>query len=134
MTDVFTKKKRSEIMSKVRSTNTKPEIIVRKWLHKSGYRFRLYKKKMPGSPDIVLPKYNIVINVNGCFWHRHEGCKNTTTPKSNVEYWENKFKRNVERDKNNKNKLESMGWKIITLWECEVLNGNYAAKLKDLLI
>jgi len=112
MADTFTKEKRSEIMSSVRSTNTKPEIAIRRWLHNKGYRFRLHKKDLPGKPDIVLNKLKTVINVHGCFWHRHNGCKHTTTPKTNIEYWQNKFERNIQRDKLNNKKLESNGWKV----------------------
>jgi len=130
MADTFTKEKRSEIMASVRSTNTKPEVVIRRWLHNKGYRFRLHKKDLPGKPDIVLSKYKTVINVNGCFWHRHNGCKYTTTPKTNIEYWQNKFERNVQRDKINRKKLKNNGWKEIVIWECEVYDGSFESKLK----
>ena len=131
MVDTFTKEKRSEIMSKVRATNTKPETVVRKWLHRNGYRFRLHGKELPGKPDIVLPKHKTVINVHGCFWHRHQGCKHATTPQSNTDYWEGKFKRNIERDRANKNQLEDAGWKVIVIWECEVRNKTFKEKINS---
>jgi len=108
------------MMSRIRSKNTKPEILVRKWLHKQGFRFRLHQKDLPGKPDIVLPKYRTVIFVHGCFWHRHPGCKRTTTPSTNTEFWEEKFRKNVDRDVRNRETLEALGWKVIVVWECEV--------------
>ena len=130
MADTFTNEKRSKIMSQVRSKNTKPEILLRKWLHSEGFRFRIHKKNLPGKPDIILPKYKVAINVHGCFWHRHNDCKNSTRPKSNVSYWEIKFNANVERDKKNTADLMTMGWKVITIWECEVNNGSFKDKFK----
>lgn len=129
MTDVFPKEKRSEIMSKVRSWNTKPEIKVRKWLHKNGYRFRLHRKDLPGHPDIVLPKYKTAIFVHGCFWHRHLDCKRASMPQSNEEMWTKKFGRNVRRDELNQKTLEQTGWKVIVLWECEIANNSFTGKL-----
>ena len=111
---------RSRNMSAIKSKNTKPEIAVRKVLHSMGYRFRLHSKDLPGSPDIVLPKYKTVIFVHGCFWHRHENCKYASTPKTRKEFWENKFKSNVKRDNLNQANLSLKGWKIIILWECQV--------------
>ena len=99
MADIFSPKKRSEIMSKIRSANTKPEITIRKWLHAQGFRFRLHKSSLPGIPDIVLKKHNTIIFVNGCFWHRHRGCKRAYVPKSNVQDWEQKFSKTIIRDK-----------------------------------
>ena len=111
---------RSRNMSAIKSKNTKPEIKVRKILHSMGYRFRLHKKDLPGSPDIVLPKYKTVIFVHGCFWHRHENCKYASTPKTRQEFWEAKFRENINRDKLNQENLSSKGWKIIVVWECEI--------------
>ena len=111
---------RSHTMASVKSYNTKPEVIVRKLLHSLGYRFRLQRKDLPGRPDIVLPKYKIAIFVNGCFWHRHEGCKRATMPTSHLEYWEAKFARNIIRDKENYRKLEELGWHALIIWECEL--------------
>ena len=126
---------RSRNMSAIKSKNTKPEIAVRKVLHSMGYRFRLHGKDLPGSPDIVLPKYRTVIFVHGCFWHRHENCKYATTPKTREEFWESKFKENVIRDKSNQKKLSAIGWKIIIVWECEIKDKNLLIKdrLKGLL-
>ena len=111
---------RSWNMSRIKSSNTKPEIIVRSLLHNMGYRFRLHRKDLPGKPDIVLPMYKSVIFVHGCFWHRHKGCKNTTTPKTKKVFWREKFKANVNRDRKAQEELKSMGWKILIIWECEL--------------
>lgn len=111
--------KRSEIMSRIKSKNTQPEILVRSTLHRLGYRFRLHRKDLPGTPDIVLPKYRKVIFVHGCFWHRHEGCQYAYSPKSRKEFWQKKFKDNVSRDKKNRDILAHMGWKVEIVWECE---------------
>ena len=113
---------RSRNMSAIKSKNTKPEIKVRKVLHSMGYRFRLHAKDLPGSPDIVLPKYKTVIFIHGCFWHRHENCKYASTPKTRQEFWEAKFRENINRDKLNQDNLSSKGWKIIIIWECEIRN------------
>ena len=113
-------KARSKNMSAIKSKNTKPEIIVRKFLHSKGYRFRIHRKDLPGCPDIVLPKYKTVIFVNGCFWHRHQGCKYKTTPKTRKDFWENKFNENIKRDKNNFKELKNLNWKVLVIWECEL--------------
>ena len=115
-------KQRSRNMSAIKSKNTKPEIKVRKVLHSMGYRFRLHSKNLPGSPDIVLPKYKTVIFVHGCFWHRHQNCKYASTPKTRQEFWNKKFNENINRDKINQENLSSKGWKIIIIWECEIKN------------
>lgn len=125
MMDTFSKEKRSSIMSLIRSKDTKPEIIVRKWLHAQGYRFRLHPKKLSGTPDIVLPKHKTGIFVNGCFWHRHEGCKRTTMPSSNTNIWAKKFEATIARDKKHAESLRVSGWKVIVIWECEVANGQF---------
>ena len=113
---------RSKNMAAIKSKNTKPEIKVRKVLHSMGYRFRLHSKNLPGSPDIVLPKYKTVIFVHGCFWHRHQNCKYASTPKTRQEFWNKKFNENINRDKINQENLSSKGWKIIIIWECEIKN------------
>jgi len=121
MTDIFSKEKRSEIMSKIRSKNTKPELVVRKFLHSKGFRYRLHKENLPGKPDLVLLKYNTVILVHGCFWHGHK-CKigsGSRKPKSNKKYWNPKLAKNIERDEKNLEKLKALGWYCITIWECE---------------
>ena len=119
MADNHSKEVRSMNMSRIRSTNSKPEEIVRKYLFSKGFRYRKNVKKLPGCPDIVLPKYKTVIFVNGCFWHKHD-CPRFVWPSSNQEYWKPKILRNVERDKNNCRELSSKGWNVITIWECEL--------------
>ena len=120
MADMFDAKKRSEIMSKVHSTNTTPEIRVRKLLHSMGYRFRLHRDDLPGKPDIVLPKYETVIFVHGCFWHGCPICRHAKIrPKENSDYWDKKLDCTLERDKNNVVKLEQLGWRVLIVWECE---------------
>ena len=116
---------RSRNMSAIKSKNTKPEIKVRKILHSMGYRFRLHSKGLPGSPDIVLPKYKTLIFVHGCFWHRHENCKYASTPKTRQEFWNKKFNENINRDKINQENLSSKGWKIIIVWECEIKDKDF---------
>ena len=112
-------KERSRNMSAIKSKNTKPEIVVRKLLHSMGYRFRLHRKDLPGSPDIVLPKYKTVIFVHGCFWHRHENCKYSSTPKTRKKFWESKFEVNVKRDLEIQEKIKNIEWRSIVIWECE---------------
>lgn len=110
---------RSKIMRAVPRENTSPERRVRQFLHKNGRRFRLHNKDLPGTPDIVLPRYGAVIFVHGCFWHRHGGCAKATTPRTRQEFWKDKFARNVERDAHNEKALRALGWKVLTVWECE---------------
>lgn len=119
MADTKTPAERSENMSRIRSTNTKPEEIVRKYLFSHGFRYRKNDKRYPGKPDIVLPKYHTIIFVNGCFWHMH-GCSRSRLPRSNQEYWKPKTERNIQRDAENQQKLEADGWKVIVVWECEL--------------
>ena len=107
-------------MSKIRSKNTKPEEIVRKYLFSQGFRYRKNDSRYPGKPDIVLPKYKTVIFVNGCFWHKHEGCKYFVWPKNNADFWKKKIESNIARDAKNYQQLESLGWKVLTIWECEL--------------
>ena len=116
-------------MSRIHGKNTKPEIIVRKSLHACGFRFRLHNNNLPGSPDIVLPKYGVAIMVNGCFWHGHKGCQYATKPKTNVEFWEAKIARNRHRDEVTEAHLLALGWHVITIWECE-LRGTAKATLR----
>ena len=128
MADKFSKETRSYIMSRIRGKDTKPEILVRKYLFarglrfrkNDGLRFRKNDKRYPGRPDVVLPKYKTAVFVHGCFWHLHEGCKYAKMPKSNVEYWEEKLYRNRERDARNQEELKAMGWTVLTVWECEL--------------
>jgi DNA mismatch endonuclease (patch repair protein) len=118
--DTLCKEHRSWVMSRIRSTDTKPEKYVRTLLWSNGFRYRLHVKKLPGSPDIVLTRYKTVVDVRGCFWHRHEHCKLSRMPKSNVEFWEAKLRRNVARDQQSEAELKANGWKVIVLWECEL--------------
>lgn len=119
--DIFTPEKRSFVMGRIRSKDSKPERVVRSLLHRMGFRFRIHVKKLPGQPDIVLPKWKCVIFVHGCFWHRHQECKTGNhVPSSNIGFWQAKFARNIERDKKIWDALEGMGWHVVTVWECEV--------------
>ena len=119
MADHHSKEVRSKNMSHIRSTNSKPEEIVRKYLFSKGFRYRKNVRTLPGCPDIVLPKYNTVIFVNGCFWHKHD-CGRFVWPASNIEYWIPKINRNIERDAENYKKLTGMGWRVLIIWECEL--------------
>ena len=120
-------------MSRIRSKDTKPEILVRKGLHARGFRFRLQDRTLPGRPDIVLPKYGVAIMVNGCFWHGHKGCKSATRPKTNAEFWEAKITRNIHRDEVTAAHLEALGWHVITIWECELRTSESSSSRLDTL-
>ena len=133
MPDTLSQTQRHKCMSSIQGKNTKPEILVRKGLHARGFRFRLYNKKLPGSPDIVLPKYGVVIMVNGCFWHGHKGCRYATKPKTNVEFWEAKIARNRHRDEVTEAHLHALGWHVITIWECELRGAASATSRLDAL-
>lgn len=122
MADVMTPEQRSRCMAAIKGKDTKPELIVRKYLFSRGLRFRVQVRKLSGNPDIVLPKYKTVIFVNGCFWHGHEGCKYFRLPKSNVEFWKEKIERNIERDRESMQALLDLRWKVIRVWECELRN------------
>lgn len=117
--DRLSKQRRSWNMSRIRGKDTKPEIRVRSLLHRMGFRFRLHRRDLPGKPDIVLPAYRTVIFVHGCFWHRHPGCRFAYTPKSRVDFWQTKFRRNVERHQEVTAALEELGWRVVVIWECE---------------
>lgn len=132
MADNHTKEVRSRNMSHIRSTNTKPEEKVRKYLFSKGFRYRKNVRGLPGCPDIVLPKYRSVIFVNGCFWHKHD-CPRFVWPSSNQEYWIPKITRNVERDAKNQQTLKAMGWQIITVWECELKKANFQETMNKLI-
>lgn len=127
MVDFLSPSERSERMSRIRSSNTAPEVALRCAMHAVGFRFRLHSKGLPGKPDIVLPRYKTVIFVHGCFWHRHRGCKVATTPKTNTEFWVEKFDRNVVRDARTREQLEGLGWRVIVVWECELRSANQRA-------
>jgi DNA mismatch endonuclease (patch repair protein) len=123
--------KRSLIMASVRSRDTKPELAVRKMVHALGYRYRLHSKTLPGKPDLVFPSRRKIVLVHGCFWHRHRRCKYTTTPKTRVDYWEDKFSTNIARDKRTLQNLKKMGWAVATVWQCELKNPERLARRLD---
>ena len=129
----MTPEQRHKNMAAIRASSTKPEIIVRKYLWGHGFRYRLNHKRLPGKPDIVLRKYRTCIFVNGCFWHKHEGCKYFVIPKTRTEFWLNKVNRNQERDIEVKKKLASMGWHSITIWECELKPNKKDSTLQSLV-
>jgi len=129
--DVFSKEKRSQIMSHVSGKNTKPELVLRSLLHKMGYRFRLHRKDLPGKPDITLPKYKKVIFVHGCFWHGHTDCPRSKRPTTNKKFWRKKLDKNRERDKASIDNLKELGWDVLVVWTCEV---NSVFKLKSKLL
>jgi len=133
MADVHDKATRSYNMSQIKGKDTKPEMLVRKFLHANGYRYRLHTKDLPGKPDIVLSKYCTVIFINGCFWHGHEGCKYFTIPKTKTEWWTNKINTNIANDKKAIEALSEDGWKVITIWECELKHYAIDATLKNLI-
>ena len=133
MADVHDVDTRGYNMSQIRSKNTKPEEIVRKFLFSKGFRYRKNDKKLPGKPDIVLPKYKTIIMVNGCFWHKHEGCKYFVWPKNNAEFWKEKINRNIERDYINQLELRNLGWKVIIVWECELKKAVREERLERLI-
>lgn len=118
--DKLTKEQRHRCMSAIKGKGTKPELLVRKFLFSRGFRYRLNYPRLPGHPDLVLRKYRTVIFVNGCFWHGHQGCKYYTLPKTNIEFWKNKIERNRNRDLADRQKIVSMGWHCITIWECQL--------------
>lgn len=118
--DSISKERRSWNMSRIRSKNTRPELLVRSILHRSGYRFRLHARELPGSPDVVLPKWKTVVFVHGCFWHRHRGCRFAYSPKSQKAFWRKKFRENMKRDARKAEALASLGWTVVTVWECEL--------------
>ncbi len=130
--DVHDKKTRSYNMSHIRCKDTKPELIVRKHLFSRGFRYRKNDKRLPGKPDIVLPKYKTVIFINGCFWHKHEGCKYFVWPKNNAEFWKNKIEGNVLRDNKSICELETRGWNVIIVWECQLKEITVMQTLQDL--
>ena len=129
--DVFSREKRSQIMSCVSGKNTKPELIVRSLLHKAGYRFRLHRSDLPGKPDITLPKYKKVIFVHGCFWHGHKDCRRSKRPISNKKFWHEKLDKNIKRDIVNIRNLKELGWGVLIVWTCEV---NELNQLKNKLL
>jgi DNA mismatch endonuclease (patch repair protein) len=122
MVDVFSQEKRKWLMSRIQKMHTKPEKIVRSLIHRMGYRFRIQRKNLPGNPDIVLPRYNTLIFVNGCFWHGHKNCRKGKRPVTNKAFWNQKIDSNIQRDQANYKKLKAHGWKVLVIWECETKN------------
>jgi DNA mismatch endonuclease (patch repair protein) len=132
MADVHNKKTRSYNMSQIRSANTKPELLVRKFLHANGFRYSLHKKTLPGKPDIVLPRYKTIIFIHGCFWHGHNNCKFFVVPKTRTQWWTDKINRNKANDKKAVKALKKDGWKVITVWECRLKPGKVEKTLGSL--
>ena len=133
MTDVHSPETRSYNMSQIKGKNTKPEELVRKYLFAKGFRYKKNVSNLPGKPDIVMPKYKTCIFVNGCFWHKHEGCKYFVWPKNNAEFWKTKIESNVARDISTRKKLEEQGWRVITVWECELRKDRQDVTLEALV-
>lgn len=133
MADVHSKETRSYNMSRIKGKDTKPELLVRKFLHKNGFRYRLHVKDMPGKPDIVLPKYKTVIFIHGCFWHGHEGCKYYVVPKTRTDWWLNKINGNISKDSRAEAALILQGWEILKIWECELKSKTLIETLGSLL-
>lgn len=133
MSDVLTAEQRHRCMSRVRSKNTKPEIMVRQFLFSHGFRYRINRKDLPGKPDIVLPKYKTVVFINGCFWHGHENCKYATIPETNRDFWQTKISRNIERDKQTREKLVADGWNVIDIWQCQLKSKDKQFTLNNLI-
>jgi DNA mismatch endonuclease (patch repair protein) len=129
MRDRLSKERRSWNMSRIRGKNTKPEIVVRSLMHRLGYRFRLHGRKLPGRPDVVLPKHKTVVFVHGCFWHRHRNCKNCTTPTKRRAWWLEKLEGNAARDKLHQRALWRLGWKVVIVWECETETAGFAERI-----
>lgn len=132
MADTVSKEKRSEIMSHVTGKETKPEIIVRKYLFAHGLRYRKNVKRLPGTPDIVFPKYKTAVFVNGCFWHGHKGCRYSHLPSTNFEYWEKKIADNIERDERKKRELEGLGYRVLIIWQCQLKSNTKIETLEAL--
>lgn len=133
MTDIVDKKTRSRMMAGIRGANTKPELALRRALHARGFRFRLHAKNVHGRPDLVFPKYRAVVFVHGCFWHRHEGCRYTTTPSTRQEFWQAKFRANMARDSAVRDALLDKGWRVATVWECALRKPEQVEVAADLL-
>ncbi len=130
MADVVDRQTRSRMMSGIRGRDTRPELVVRSHLHRSGLRFRLHRSDLPGRPDLVLPRWKTVIFVHGCFWHRHHGCRFTTTPSTNRAFWRRKFESNVERDRRTVARLRRAGWRVLTVWECQLSESHLTRLLR----
>lgn len=133
MADVHSPETRSYNMSRIHAKDTKPEVRLRKALFAKGFRYRKNDSRLPGKPDIVLPKYKTVIFVNGCFWHAHEGCKYFVMPKTRVDFWSNKIKGNIERDRKQYSDLKSLGWNILVVWECSLRKNSFDSSLSNII-
>jgi DNA mismatch endonuclease (patch repair protein) len=131
--DIYSREKRSDIMARVKATDSTPELTVRRILHSLGYRYRLHRKNLLGKPDIVLPKHKSIIFVHGCFWHHHKGCKKSKLPETNTDFWRKKILDNVARDKRTIRELGKTGWKVLVLWECQVRSSNLIETIKRFL-
>lgn len=129
MADRLSPEARSRLMAAVKGRNTGPEMIVRRLAHSLGYRFRLHRRDLPGSPDLVFPGRRKIVFVHGCFWHRHQGCRQASTPSSRVEFWKDKFRRNVERDTAVERALRAAGWDVLIIWQCETRDRTKLAEL-----
>jgi len=128
MVDKLTKSARSRHMARIRNTGTNAELVVRRVAHRAGYRFRIARSDLPGRPDVVFPRHHAVVFVHGCFWHRHEGCRRTSDPATNVEFWRKKFAANVARDKTNLANLAALGWRTLVIWECETRDQGFVER------
>lgn len=126
MSDIFSSKKRSEIMRSIRSKNTKPELIIRSLVHRMGYRFKLHDKSLPGSPDLSLPKHRKVIFVHGCFWHSHKGCTRAALPVTNKAFWKRKIESNIRRDRQSLVELRRLGWRHLVIWQCQIKQNKFS--------
>lgn len=133
MTDIVEPSVRSRMMSRIRGTNTRPELLVRKALFAAGFRFRLHRRDLPGVPDVVLPKRRVVVFVHGCFWHRHEDCRYFKLPSTKISFWRDKLNSNVQRDARNLSALQAAGWRVLTVWECAIRDGETLKNLPQLL-
>lgn len=133
MTDIVDKQTRSRMMAGIKGKNTKPELVLRRALHARGFRYRLHSKNVPGRPDLVFPKHHAIVFVHGCFWHRHEGCRYTTTPSTRPEFWQAKFDANVIRDAAIRGQLIETGWRVSTVWECSLRKTDQLATTVELL-
>lgn len=133
MADVFSKEKRSWVMSRIKGKNSLPEMVVRKYLHRQGFRYRLHVKTLPGKPDMVLPKYKTVVLIHGCFWHGHKHCKKASLPKSSIEWWTKKLEVNANNDIKNIRTLQKLGWYVITVWQCELNSSKFETTMNRLI-
>lgn len=133
MADVFSKEKRSWIMSRIKGKDSLPEMVVRRYLHAKGFRYRLHVKSLPGKPDIVLPKYKTAILIHGCFWHAHGNCKKASLPKTKTEWWKSKLEKNKQNDLKTEKALKKLGWKVITIWQCQLKSSKFDSTINKLL-